>query len=582
MTNPLLLFRTVTPRRRPARRRRTDVEIPTEVPSTDAVFLVLRRMRAPLIVLVVIFTICVAGLAAIPGVDADGNRVHMTVFEAFYFASYTATTIGFGEVPNAFTTAQRMWVTLSIYLLVVGWAYAIGSMLALIQEPGFREAVATQRFRSRVLRLREEFVIIAGYGAAGRQVVSELDADGRRVVVIDGDRVRVERLAGDSLSADIPGIDGDASNPAVLGLAGLDHPKLGMVLALTDNDETNLAIVMAANLLRPDVPVVARVQDRHTEERMQDFAPAAVINPNDRYGAYLVLSLQHPSTYQLVTWLMAPQGSPLKQDRSELASGRWVVCADGQFGQEVGHDLERSGLDVTMVVPTEGHPDLSDVAGFIAGTESDLTNIALAEHAKLVNPDTFVAVRQKSTSNAALLQALDVDSVFVPTDMVAQEALARIITPVFWSFVEHALTQDDAWAEALLERLRMRCGTVNPDREHITLSFHDAPAVARWLRAHELRIGDLLRDPDDRDVRLGIVPLALLRGDERVYAPDDDTLLKIDDELLLAGEPDDISALMASLFYDSNLEYVATGRMLPSSWIAQLVTGRRADSRQTS
>ena len=37
----------------------------------------------------------------------------MGFFDAFYFMSYTATTIGFGELPQAFNDAQRMWVTLS-------------------------------------------------------------------------------------------------------------------------------------------------------------------------------------------------------------------------------------------------------------------------------------------------------------------------------------------------------------------------------------------------------------------------------------------------------------------------------------
>jgi len=58
----------------------------------------------------------------------------MTFFDAFYFMSYTASTIGFGELPNPFTAAQRLWVTISIYLTVIGWAYAIGSLLSLLQD----------------------------------------------------------------------------------------------------------------------------------------------------------------------------------------------------------------------------------------------------------------------------------------------------------------------------------------------------------------------------------------------------------------------------------------------------------------
>jgi voltage-gated potassium channel len=89
-------------------------------------------MRAPLIVLIVLFAISVLGLTLVPGpVDADGETSYLSFFHAFYFISYTATTIGFGEIPGAFSDAQRMWVTVCIFLSVIGWSYSIISLLAL-------------------------------------------------------------------------------------------------------------------------------------------------------------------------------------------------------------------------------------------------------------------------------------------------------------------------------------------------------------------------------------------------------------------------------------------------------------------
>ena len=92
-----------------------------------------------------------------PGIGPDGQPARISLFEAFYFMSYTATTIGFGELPWPFTPAQRLWVTFSIYLSVVGWAYAIGSLLTLVQDRSFRHALALRRFTRKVARLREPF-----------------------------------------------------------------------------------------------------------------------------------------------------------------------------------------------------------------------------------------------------------------------------------------------------------------------------------------------------------------------------------------------------------------------------------------
>ena len=575
MANPLLLLLTRPfARRTRAQGRRRAVPVPTEGPSTDAIFLVLRRMRAPLICLVLIFAVSVFGLSLIMGRDAAGEPVRMTVFDAFYFMSYTATTIGFGELPHTFTTAQRMWVTASIYASVIGWAYAIGSLFALLQDQGFREAVLIQQLRRKVRRLDEPFLVVAGYGQAGRLVCRALDDARRRFVVVDHDRGNIESIVAHQLSVEAPALEGDAGNPAVLGLVGLGHRHCEGVLALTDDDDDNLAIVMTVTLLRPDLPVIARCHDRVVAERMRAFEPAAVINPSDRYGSYLTLALQRPVTHQLLTWLMSLTGTPLPPARPGLASGTWVVCADGQFGAEVAHDLRAAGLEVTMADPRDGIPDVATAAGLVAGTDRDATNLALAEQARLTNPDLFLSVRQQSHTNAALVQALDIDSVHVSTELVARETLARVVTPVYWGFVEHVLDQDDAWSSALLERLVQRCGERTPRREMVRLDAADAPAVVRWLRGHELALGDLLRHPDDRTRPLPAVPLVLIRDGATTFTPSADELLHVGDQVLLVQRGSAGAALSRTLFYDAAVEYVATGREVPSTWLWRRLSRR--------
>ncbi len=67
-------------------------------------FMIMRRMRAPLILLVLIMSVSVLGLSLVPGLpDDSGNPTRMSLFHALYFMSYTATTIGFGEVPSDFS-----------------------------------------------------------------------------------------------------------------------------------------------------------------------------------------------------------------------------------------------------------------------------------------------------------------------------------------------------------------------------------------------------------------------------------------------------------------------------------------------
>ncbi|MFV0457468.1 MAG: NAD-binding protein [Actinomycetales bacterium] len=585
MGNPLL---DLTTRPWATRRglRRVQVPVPTEVPATDAVFLVLRRMRLPLVLLIGVFTISVFGLMIAPGRDPLGQPYRLSVFEAFYVISYTATTIGFGEIPYSFTAAQRLWVTISIYASVIGWAYSIGTLFSLVQDTSFRDALALQRFGRQVRRMREPFRIVAGYGNAGRVICRVLDASAHRVVVIDSRQDRIDQLATDQLAADAPGISADISRPAMLGLAGLGHRDCAGVLAVTNDNNTNLNIVMAVHLLRPDLPVIARCTDRATAEHMMDFSPQAVINPYDRYGDYLVVALRTPSSYRLLSWLLSEPGDPVPATQEHLRDGRWIICADDAFGKEVAADLESIGLQVDVVDPRAGDPDVTDVRGLVAGTSSDTFNLAVAAHARRQNHDIFLSVRQESHVTAALLAAFDFDSVFVPTELVAKEALARVATPIYWSFIEHCLAQDDAWAEALIQRLLDRCGKGLPETMRVMVDREHAPAVRRWLRDHELSLGDLLRSPDDRDRTLPVVVLALVRPAGTIFLPDESQLLREGDTLLVGGKNTGLVDLGGALFYDATLTYVATGQQVPHTWVWRKLTGavarRRTDRTESA
>ena len=109
--------------RKASRARRAAGNVPGagQLAHSSVLHLLLRRMRAPLITLVVIYAILIGGFTLVGGIDASGAPAPpMSFFHAFYFMSYTATTIGFGEIPATFGDAQRMWTTATIYLSVVG------------------------------------------------------------------------------------------------------------------------------------------------------------------------------------------------------------------------------------------------------------------------------------------------------------------------------------------------------------------------------------------------------------------------------------------------------------------------------
>ena len=584
---------------RRARRAAFRVAAGSAAKASATIFLILRRMRVPLIVLIVIFAVSVLGLTLIPGEDADGNPWRMGFFDAFYVVSYTASTIGFGEIPFPFTYGQRMWVTISIYLSVIGWAYAIGSLLALLQDRAFRSALAMQHFSRKVARLREPFLLIAGYGRTGELLGHSFDRLGRRFVVLDLAEDRIDGLEMDAYHADVPGLVADARDPGHLAVAGLDHPCCEAVVALTDDDEANLAVVMAAALLRPELPVITRVTSRTHAERMQAFGSPSTVNPFDRFGDHLRLALRSPASYQLLNWLQSGPGAELPERGSPPRNGRWVVCGYGRLGRELTADLRAEGLDVTVIEvdPPAGagagagvlvgdgsdpwvmaQADLDRAVGLIAGTDNDTTNLSLVAAARRSNPTLFLAARQNRPASAPLFAAMEIDALLVPAEVIAHEVYAQLSTPLLWRFLREMPARGDAWAEQLVERLTTLCGSRLQALWKIRLTPQDAPAVGSWLTAGDARLGTLLRNPEARDQPLHAIVLLVLRGSEVTLAPDGDFLLRPGDELLLAGRPAARRALATLLMVEGVLGYVVTGRRVPSSWIWRRLTSTGAAS----
>lgn len=590
--NPLLFWRRLLGIDvEPVGRRRMGAGLDSPIQAEATIFLVLRRMRAPLITLILIFAVTVLGLVLIPGKDADGNVYRMGFFDAFYFMSYTASTIGFGELPHAFTDAQRMWVLVSIYLTVIGWAYAIGTLLTLIQDRAFRNALAMQRFTRKVQRLREPFLLIAGYGNTGELLGRSWDALGRGFVAIDVSAERIESLDVVPYNADVPGLVADACNPTHLGAAGLQHPYCEGVVALTNNDEVNLAVTMSAALLRPELPVIAQTVSPAIEDRMQAFGTPTVINPFDLFGDHLRLAVKAPASYQLLSWFEGGPGTPLPRRGKPPKRGRWVICGYGRFGKELYSDLRAEGHEVTIIDadPTHiGHPsivigdaseptvmaraEVESAVGFVAGTDDDTINLSLVAAARRRNRNLYTAARQNQPTNAPLFAAMKLDILLVPSEVVAREAYARLSTPLLWRFLQQIPGQGEVWALDLLEHLTRQCGQRMPDLWKLRMNPNEAPALTRWLESGDATMGDLLRDPQDRDQRLPVTPLMLLHGDGTTLCPRGDVPLAAGDEVLFVGRASARRAMEITMTSEAGSAYVVSGTRMPAGWVWRQLT----------
>ena len=560
--------------------------------NDSVLFLVLRRMRTPLIVMILIYAVSIFGLVLVPGIDASGAATApMTFFDAFYFISYTATTIGFGEIPNAFSYAQRFWVTVCIYLTVIGWSYSILSILNLLKDEGLQRALARSRFNRKVKNLTEPFCIICGLGETGSLISKTLDQVQMRFVVLDDRAEPLQELELGDYQADVPALHADAQIPETLLLAGLKHARCKAVLAVTNSDEANLAIAMTVRLLNPGIPIIARAEHAATASNMASFGTNFVVDPYTLYARRLALAMRSPPSYQLVEWLTRVPGTPLPE-LHEPPTGKWIICGYGHFGRAIVQRLDSMGLhdNVRIIDPRPTSPDdhisivsagteanplidagIKDAVGLVAASDNDINNLSIAITARELNPDLFIVMRQSSSGNSALFETFDANLTMVTTQTVAHACLSYLTTPMLSRFIREIEKQSAEWATNLLESLAPACSGLVPYVWTTRINRIKTPALNHALQnsASPIPLSVMMTSNRNRDNPLKLMPLMLERAGQLILCPTPDLPLHSGDKIIWAGSREAWNEQKLTGSYANALSYIITGHAETGSWLGK-------------
>ena len=551
-------------------------------------------MRAPLIVLIVFYAVAVLGLTLVPGVNDDGSPAPpLSFFHAFYFISYTATTIGFGEMPKAFSDAQRLWVTACIYMTVISWSYSILTLLALVQDKAFQITLVTNRFARRVARMHTPFYLVCGCGETGSLICRAPDILGVDFVILEKDGQRVEELELEDFITNDPALAADASLSSNLLIAGLRHPKCRGVLAVTNDEVANLAIAINVRLLNPGIPVFARVRSPLVADNMASFGTHHIISAYQRFAEYLGLAVTAPERFRLIEILTGLPGTPLPEVHRP-PRGHWIICGYGTFGQAIERCLALPGIDLTAVDPqanetgscrvvrgtgTEAsvleEAGILEASGIVAGSDNDVKNLSIAMMAKRLNPNIYVVARQNQAASDVLFDTFHADFSIVHTRVVAQECISVFTTPLLARFLDAVREADANWSKQLAAHLENICGRCVPEIWDIEIEKNTAPALCKALiGSHSLSIGQLVRDNADRESVLPVVVLMLVRDGKSILLPDDEFALALGDSLLLGGRHETRSILNLTLQNANALEYLLTGQDRRGGRVWQLLFSR--------
>ena len=377
----------------------------------DIVWLTMRRLRTPLILLILVYSLSVFIMVEIPGVDPAGNPVTVSYLDAMYFIAIMATTIGFGEVPYAFTNIQRLYAVIILFPNVIAWLYSIGTIISLLVDPQFRAVLARSRFSRRVRRIGKDYYIVCGFGHTGRTIVKGLLKRGISAAVLEREADIIHSMALDDQFSQLPALSGDVTDRRLLDIAGLSEEIshcIG-VIAITNDENANLTIAITTKLLRPKLPVLARAETRRVVANMASFGTEVTVDPYTIFAQRFFLALSSPTKYLVQDWLISVPGTELRTELNP-PDGHWIIAGVGRFGSRMAAKLDEAGVPYTVI---DVHPErvaerpgsvlgrgteaatleqagVREAVGIIAGTGDDVDNLSIIMTARELNPHLFV------------------------------------------------------------------------------------------------------------------------------------------------------------------------------------------------
>jgi voltage-gated potassium channel len=565
----------------------------------DIVWLTMRRMRTPLVVMILVYSLSVFGMVQIPVQDAAGNAYHVSFLDAAYFVAIMATTIGFGEIPVAFSAAQRLYVYIVLFPNVIAWLYSIGTIISLLVDPQFRAVLARAKFSRRVRRINRDFYVVCGFGNTGRMIVKGLLKRGISAAVVEKNENIVHSMALDENFSHLPALAGDVTDRRLLDMAGL-HEQFRHcrgVIAITNDDHANLTIAITSKLLRPQLPVLARAETRRVVDNMASFGTDLTVDPYSIFAERFRLALTSPVKYLVQDWLISVPGTQLRTEL-EPPDGRWILCGVGRFGSRMELKLQEADMPCTVI---DVHPDrvasrpgavlgrgteaktlleadVKSAVGIIAGTGDDVDNLSIIMTARELNPQLFVVARQENPLNDQLFESSGADLIARRSLIVARRILAVATTPLLPVFIDHLVSQDERFAQRLKHRLESALGGFSPSLWTLHLVGERANSIrAAALENTAICLRHLTTNARIPEVdELHCVCLMLERGSLRLFLPGGDEKLLEGDRLLFAGRDSARKEMLFALGEPTALVSLATGRYQPRGAIMRALARKRA------
>ena len=269
---------------------------------------------------------------AILAIVAIGTAGYMIIegwsfSDAIYMAVITLSTVGFQEVHRLSTAGH--YFTIALILGGTGtMLYAVTAIVQYLLEGNLANILGRRRMKVEISKLKGH-TILCGYGKVGKEVARVFKNEKTPFVVIESDEISCAKANGDGFLC----LNMNAANDEALKEAGIMNAKA--LVAALGSDADNLYVTLSAKSLKPDIFVVARIDNEESEAKLKRAGADRTMSPYGIGGRRLAMMTIKPLVVDFVDTTMDRQGQEFTLEDVNVVKG------SSMDGISVGDSMKR-------------------------------------------------------------------------------------------------------------------------------------------------------------------------------------------------------------------------------------------------
>jgi voltage-gated potassium channel len=532
-------------------------------------YVIISKLRQPIIALIVIYSFGILGMKIIPGTDNLGQEYMLSFFDAFYIVSYTSTTIGFGESPHPWNENQKMFMLIFIYSSVICWIWAINSIITILRDKEISKVREEYKTESKVKKIYKKFYIIAGIDETGHEVAKILTRHGFSVIAIDKDELKIDELRMYDYAEEVISFNGDINDIEVLKLCGIESAFCEGIIVSTGNDNTNWYTSAAAKILNKKLKIITIAIEKKTQEYLNSINIEHIVAPFEHFANELIQAINQPMYNMLRVQVTSETFDHYKEIEPKL--GTWIIFGYEKIGEVLLKKLLDCGNDVILVDHKRSSEDIclkhnikfikgnnfinlkklidfSNVSGVISSYKDDLKNLSVIMGVRSTNEKIFTVVYENQLKNKELYEKLNIDLVVTKKEMTTRKIHYLVSEPLLGDFLNKMSLVSEVTCASVVNKLKSKYRNECLETWHVAINKYDALGVFEMLkRKRQIKLENLSSRDD-------VLALIIKRDDEFILLPKELQEIKEGDEILFTGSYKEYKKMMWLINHSNILE----------------------------